>query len=228
MPLNEQDQKIWSQASFLSGLFEGENEVQLNQLPYDYSFPAPSESFDPEMFAQWSANESQSKDSLSSVIFSKGMPVLSLDKEEQPLSSIILTQEQLTTSNESLNDSKLSKGKEKKEKDYNLRPNRSKKRVPLAIIELSKSEEELNSFEEAPIKKKRAYYRKTEHPKEFLERVEKERLIKKRSRNRELAAKSRKKRKERMEFLEREHLRLTTENKRLLKDNENLRQKFLN
>lgn len=69
------------------------------------------------------------------------------------------------------------------------------------------------------VKKKRAYYRKSEHSKEFLEKVEAQRLAKKRLKNRELAARSRLKKKEKM-------LQLETENSRLKDENQNLKRKL--
>lgn len=68
---------------------------------------------------------------------------------------------------------------------------------------------------ETPKRKKRPYYRKNKHPKEVLERVEQERLKRKRIKNRELAARSRKKKKERMAFLEKENETLKLQVERL-------------
>eukprot|EP00924_Labyrinthula_sp_SR-Ha-C_P009007 snap_masked-scaffold_2-processed-gene-9.23-mRNA-1 protein AED:1.00 eAED:1.00 QI:0/-1/0/0/-1/1/1/0/316 len=50
-------------------------------------------------------------------------------------------------------------------------------------------------------RQKRAYYRKDKHSKEFLEKIAQERLVRKREKNRELAAKSRDRKKKELNFL---------------------------
>lgn len=205
------EEQINRQVSLLSNLvYDGEYEVDntlVSQIQSDFSFSAAS--FDniekdyqngQGMFGNKYAIVKG--DSVNSLAFTNCLSSIFEKKEKKVEENVIKVEDSLHC--------------------HNLRPKRGCKRVLSSTTNISEVEDPTSVTE----RKKRPYFRKNKHPREVLERVEAERLKRKRAKNRELAAKSRKKRKERMGFLEKEYDRLTVENKALKIENANLKRRF--
>lgn len=197
----ETEQRILSQLSLSSDIFCSENEIAnsfIAQSPFDYAVYIPANL---ETLSQNDQNFLFSSgltktDSLNSFNFAKKVPSVSDSKD-------FSFQEPKAENDENLLDIPCH--------SHNLRPKKNDYRPPLASINIT----DTASDDLVKCKRKRPYFSKRKHSKEVLEKVAEERLQRKRLKNRELAAKSRKKRKERMEFLEEEYIRLSVENKAL-------------